>query len=77
MSSILPKTPRKAPTAPDGGPKTSAQNRASRSKSRISQVEDPLISGDAGKRGRGNTDEAAVDEAGQIRKKQPPVDLLH
>ena len=77
MHSTLPKTPTKAPKAPDISPKTSPQNREASVKSRISQVDDPLISGDTGKRERGNTDEAAVDEAGQIRKKQPPVDLLH
>ena len=70
--------PKRTPAAPDGGPKTSSQGRGASSKSRISQVDDPLISGDAGGReGAKNTDEAAVDEAGQIRKKQSPVDLLH
>jgi hypothetical protein len=41
-------------------------------------VQDPLIAGDAGKPGkRAETDEANVDEAGEMRRKKGEVDLLH
>ena len=40
-------------------------------------MQDPLIAGDAGKAGkRLETDEATVDEAGQIRRKSGEVDLF-
>jgi len=72
------KKPNPGPAAPDGDPKPRADGEGTR-KSKVSKVEDPLISGDAGKheeKGR-NADEVAVDEAGQIRKNKPAVDLLH
>jgi hypothetical protein len=71
--------PRKpAPSAPDGEPKQPQKDRDSTSKSKVSEVQDPLISGDARKQGKGTeTGEAAVDEAGQIRRKKGEVDLLH
>jgi len=44
----------------------------------VSEVQDPDISGDAGKPENGRVaDETTVDEAGQIRRKDAPVDLLH
>jgi hypothetical protein len=64
--------------APDGEPKQPAKDRDDTSKSKITEVQDPLIEGDAKKAGnRAETDEATVDEAGQIRKKNPAVDLRH
>jgi hypothetical protein len=70
--------PRPTPTAPDGEPKVPPADPDASPKSTVSEVQDPLISGDAGKKeGDRNADEAAVDEAGQIRKKNGPVDLLH
>ena len=74
----MPKKPKSGPAAPDGDPKRRAEGDET-AKSKVSRVEDPLISGDAGKpeeKGR-NADEAAVDEAGQLAKKKPDVDLLH
>jgi hypothetical protein len=68
-----PKTP-----APDGEPKEPPKDRDSTAKSKVTEVQDPLISGDAGKTGaRVETDEASVDEAGQVRRRRGDVDLLH
>lgn len=72
-----PKKPAPVP-APDGEPRQPAKDRDSTAKSKVSEVQDPLISGDAGKQGkRIETDEAQVDEAGQIRRRNVGVDLLH
>ena len=74
----MPKKPKPGPAAPDSDPKPRVE-RDETVKSKVSQVEDPLISGDAAsqeEKGR-NADEVAVDEAGQLRKKPAPVDLLH
>ena len=70
--------PRRAPTAPDGEPRPPAGDRDASLRSKVSEVQDPRISGDAatGSFVR-NADESAVDEAGQVRKKDAPVDLLH
>ena len=63
---------------PDGEPKQPAKNRGDTAKSKVTDAQDPLIAGDAGKAGkRLETDEATVDEAGQIRRKSGEVDLLH
>jgi hypothetical protein len=60
---------------PDGEPRQSAKGRDRTAKSK---VQDPLIAGDAGKAGkRVETDEANVDEAGEVRRKKGEVDLLH
>lgn len=68
-----PKTP-----PPDGAPKAPPKDRDSTRKSKVSEVQDPLIAGDAGKPGaRVETNEAKVDEAGQVRRKKGEVDLLH
>jgi hypothetical protein len=72
----MPKKPKPGPAAPDGSPKPRADRERTR-KSKVSRVEDPLISGDAKPETSRNADEVAVDEAGQIRKKPAPVDLLH
>ena len=65
-------------TPPDGEPKRPPRDRESTSKSKVSEVQDPLIAGDAGKAGkRQETSEANVDAAGQIRRKSGDVDLLH
>ena len=64
-----PKTP-----PPDGEPKAPPKDRDS-TRSKVSEVQDPLIAGDAGKRlGPG---EVNVDEAGQLRRRKGEVDLLH
>jgi hypothetical protein len=66
------------PAAPDGDPKPASDDRDRLTRGNVSEVQDPRISGDGGK-----TDvspsayEPAVDAAGQIRKKDKPVDLLH
>jgi hypothetical protein len=68
--------PRIAP--PDGTPNEPPADRDSTKKSRVSEVQDPLISGDAGKPGvRIESDEANVDEAGQVNRKKSEIDLLH
>lgn len=68
--------PRKTAT-PDGAPRRREKNSEQTATSIVSDVQDPLISGDAGKRGRRNSGEAAVDAAGQIRRRDNDVDLLH
>ena len=69
---------KKLATAPDGEPKQPAKDRDSTAKSKVSDVQDPLITGDAGRKSkRTETSEASVDEAGQIRRKGTEVDLLH
>ena len=69
---------RKPPPAPDGELATPVAGGGSSPKSKVSDVQDPLIAGDAKKAGnRAKTDEATVDEAGQIRRKGSEVDLLH
>ena len=68
-----PKTP-----PPDGEPKAPPKDRDSTRKSKVSEVQDPLITGDAGKAGkRLGPGEANVDEAGQLRRRKGEVDLLH
>jgi hypothetical protein len=70
--------PKARPAFPDGAPKLPPGDRDSSGKSTVSDVQDPDISGDAPKRESSRVaDETTVDEAGQIRKKDPPVDLLH
>ena len=65
-------------TPPDGEPREPGRDRDSTTKSKVSEVQDPLISGDAGKAGkRQETGEAKVDEVGQVRSKKGGVDLLH
>jgi hypothetical protein len=72
-----PRKERPETPAPDGEPKQPPTDPDSTNKSKVSEVQDPLISGDAGKPGgRTGTDEATVDEAGQVRK-QGEFDLLH
>lgn len=62
---------------PDGTPRRRAKNSEQTANSAVSGVQDPLIAGDAGKGGRRNRGEAAVDAAGQIRRRDNDVDLLH
>jgi hypothetical protein len=72
------KNDRPKPSPPDGEPKLPSRDRDSTAKSKVSEVQDPLISGDAGKDGaRVDTDEATIDGAGQVRRKKGDVDLLH
>jgi hypothetical protein len=71
-------TDRPKPTPPDGEPKQPDKDRDGTAKSKVTEVQDPLIAGDAGKAGkRLETGDANVDEAGQIRRKNSEVDLLH
>jgi hypothetical protein len=71
-------TDRPKTTPPDGQPKLPAKDGDGTSKSKATEVQDPLIAGDVGKTGkRLETGEANVDEAGQIRRKKGEVDLLH
>lgn len=70
--------PRKKPVAtPDGEHATPPPDADTRNQSKVSEVQDPAISGDAGKGRRQEADEASVDEAGQVRKDRGSVDLLH
>src|SRR5690606_35059348 len=66
--------PRTSPAPPDGEPKLPPTDRDSSGKSSVSEVQDPAIPGDAETGGR-IADDTVVDEAGQIRKKDKPVDL--
>ena len=61
---------------PDGKPRPSAPDKDSTSKSRVSEVQDPLISGDGGKEVV-ETGDVVVDKAGQVRRKDKDIDLLH
>nr|MDQ2704087.1 hypothetical protein [Pseudomonadota bacterium] len=62
-------TGRPKPTPPDGKPKPRAGRGTAKSK--VGDVQDPLIAGDEGKAGgRVETNEAKVDEAGQVRRKK-------
>jgi hypothetical protein len=71
-------TDRLKTTPPDGEPREPGKDRDSTTKSKVSEVQDPLISSDVGKAGkRQETDEANVDEAGEVRRKKGKVDLLH
>ena len=66
------------PALPDGQPKLPSDDHDSTGKSTVSEVQDPEISGDTAKPESGRSaGETTVDEAGQIRKKDPPVDFLH
>jgi hypothetical protein len=73
---MAPKKPKPNPAAPDGLP-ASRSDRDATSKSAVSEVQDPAISGDAGKAIPGEANEPEVDEAGQIRDDSAAVDLLH
>jgi len=66
----------KRPTPPDGLPRERNDRDATR-RSKVSEVQDPTISGDAGKAGYQNADEPIPDESGQIRKEKTGEDLLH
>ncbi len=70
-------TPKKPPATPDGAPKPRSSGRSRKSK--VSEVQDPLIAGDAGKNAKTvEAGELLVDEAGQVRRKNNnEVDLLH
>lgn len=68
--------PKKPGPSPDGKPRPAAPDKDSMSKSRMSEVQDPLISGDAGK-DVVETGDVVVDKAGQVRRKDQDVDLLH
>lgn len=69
-------TARTAP--PDGEPRQPSRDRDGTAKSKMSDVQDPLIAGDASKaNGRAEANEANVDEAGQLRRRKGEVDLLH
>ena len=64
-------------TPPDGEPREPPKDRDS-TRSKVSEVQDPLIAGDAGKAGkRQGPGEVNVDEAGQLRRRKGEVDLLH
>ena len=68
--------PKKPVPSPDGRPRPAAPDKDGTSKSRMSEVQDPLISGDAGK-DVVETSDVIVDKAGQVRRKNQDVDLLH
>ncbi len=67
---------RKAPAPPDGQP-TPPSAGSPGTTADVSQVDDPLIAGDAGKGKRVEADESPVDDAGQIAAEKKQVDLLH
>lgn len=69
--------PRKPRQAPDGAPKPAPPDRDATNRSRVGEVQDPMISGDAGAPASRNSNEPRVDEAGQIEERPAPPDLLH
>lgn len=70
--------PKKPLPAPDGEPAARSRGGEGTRKSKVSEVQDPLIEGDAGKdTARTVAGEATVDEAGQLRRKDRRPDLLH
>lgn len=71
------KAKKPTPTPPDGQPSGGRTDPDSTDRSRVSEVQDPGISGDAGPRQRGLADEPQVDEAGNVRRPQEAPDLLH
>jgi hypothetical protein len=68
---------KKPPTPPDGAPAKRRDDRDSTTRSRVSEVQDPEISGDVEPGPRSNSVEPAVDKAGQIVRQKDPVDELH
>ena len=68
---------KKLPTPPDGAPAKRRDDRDSTSRSRVSEVQDPEISGDVEPGPRSNSVEPAVDKAGQIIRERNSVDELH
>jgi hypothetical protein len=69
--------PRRKPPPPDGAPAKRRNDRDSTSRSRVSEVQDPEISGDVEPGPRSNSVEPAVDKAGQIVRERNSVDELH
>lgn len=63
--------------APDGQPTPRRRDADGTSKSRVSEVQDPIIPGDAGGKAAVDAGEASVDEAGQVKPKKENLDLLH
>jgi hypothetical protein len=68
---------KKPPTPPDGEPAKRRDDRDSTTRSRVSEVQDPEISGDVEPGPRSNSVEPAVDKAGQIVREKNSVDELH
>lgn len=68
---------KKQPTPPDGEPANRREDRDSTTRSHVSEVQDPEISGDVEAGPRSNSVEPAVDKAGQIVGERNSVDELH
>jgi C4-type Zn-finger protein len=68
---------KKQPPPPDGEPVKRRDDRDSTTRSRVSEVQDPEISGDVEPGPRSNSVEPAVDKAGQIIRRKDQVDELH
>jgi hypothetical protein len=69
---------KRAVAAPDGDPKPRVPDGDSSARSRVSEVQDPQITGDSGaERKRIATGDVVVDEAGQLTPKAEDNDLLH
>jgi hypothetical protein len=68
---------KKLPTPPNGEPVKPRDDRDSTTRSRVSEVQDPEISGDVEPSPRSNSVEPAVDKAGQIIRQKTPIDELH
>ena len=70
--------PKKPVEPPDGLPKARRTRGRATNRSRVTEVQDPLVSGDERKPAkRLDTADASVDEAGQVRRREDDVDLLH
>jgi hypothetical protein len=68
---------KKPPSPPDGEPAKRREDRDSTTRSRVSEAQDPEISGDVEPGPRSNSVEPTVDKAGQIVREKNPVDELH
>ena len=70
--------PKKPAASPDGSPRRRPSRRGGTDKSRVTEVQDPLIAGDERKPAkRLDTADASIDEAGEVRRRDDDVDLLH
>lgn len=62
--------------APDGEPAPRTRDTESTTRSRVSEVQDPVIAGDAGAK-TVDAGDVRVDDAGHVRPKKENLDLLH
>lgn len=63
--------------APDGEPAPRTRDTESTTKSRVSEVQDPIIAGDVGGNAKVDAGDVPVDDAGQVKPRNENLDLLH